>query len=159
MSRLMTKPRRIRDGGRVSIDPTPAACSLGAGSPRASSFTSADGRIGRLGQRDYDAPTVYKQKPGHPLRSISGFPEPWLDPLRDELSVTTAEEFLDLATRLGPRVADLLKASPDALSEAVRLVETAAPAAAHTAKAATPPAERFKTGHDRPPPGHETFQD
>ncbi len=57
-------------------------------------------------------------KPGRSLRDVGGFPAQLIARLRDELSVTTGEEFLDLAGRERTRLRSLL-AITDAELEAL----------------------------------------
>jgi len=95
-------------------------------------------------------------KPGHPLREIPEFTPEVLARLRDEFSVTTAEELVGLwrtvpgplASFLGPERAERLamlarKAlSGDDFDSLVRAEKSTYP---------------FQTGHDAPPSGKQTF--
>lgn len=54
---------------------------------------------------------------GHPLSAVDGFPVDLIAQLRDELSVSTAEEFVDLSTRQRELVARLLHVSGSRLDE------------------------------------------
>ena len=56
-------------------------------------------------------------KQGYPLRAIDGFDSKTLATLRDELSVTTAEEFLHAATAYPDHVARLLTIDRGSVSE------------------------------------------
>ena len=96
------------------------------------------------------------QKAGHRLSDIGPFPQDGLARLRDELSVTTAEEFLDLAARFPAGICRTLAIRDDALAGLVRIVATAVPTA--IPPATLTPVRPFATGHDRPPAGHETFE-
>jgi hypothetical protein len=98
-------------------------------------------------------------KPGHSLREIDRFPVEVTDRLRDELSVTTAEEFVDLGNRMRGRLRsvlqlddrllrELLEAATDTLSPQQRR-EVLEPRRGHYP---------FATGHDAPVDG-ETFYD
>lgn len=54
---------------------------------------------------------------GHPLIAVEGFPRDIVSRLRDELSVSTAEEFVDLSTRQRELIARLLEVSGSRLDE------------------------------------------
>jgi hypothetical protein len=54
---------------------------------------------------------------GHPLAAIEGFPHEVAARLRDELSVATAEEFVDVATRQRDLIARMLDLSGPRLDE------------------------------------------
>jgi hypothetical protein len=96
-------------------------------------------------------------KLGHPLREISSFPGELVARLRDEFSVTTAEEFVGLwrAARK-----NLEEALGDAEQTEV-LVRKAMESLSPTELQAIVEAERrsypFATGHDPPPDGRKTY--
>ncbi len=98
-------------------------------------------------------------KQGYPLREISGFGARVLSTLRDHLSVTTAEEFLQAATSYLDDVARLLSTSRTGVEG---YAHAAAQALGHDeADAILNPAAiayGFATGHDAPPAGH-TFRE
>jgi len=87
------------------------------------------------------------------LTEVDGFPVDAVVALRDRLSVTTAEEFVDLADRLGSSLAALLEVDKPTLEQwralAAARVESAQPTADGE------PA--FPTGMDPPPEGRDTF--
>jgi hypothetical protein len=99
-------------------------------------------------------------KPGHPLQQVPGFPAESAEKLRDELSVSTGEEFLDLAGRFGDGLGTLLDAGPGEVERLRELVRAVLPAEQvrsieNPQKLAYP----FRTGHDAPPTGKQTFSD
>lgn len=67
---------------------------------------------------------------GHPLTAVEGFPRELVSRLREELSVSTAEEFVDLSTRQRELVARLLNVTAprldDLCSRAASVVDAAA---------------------------------
>jgi len=94
-------------------------------------------------------------KQGVSLRTIDGFPPALADRLRDDLSVTTGEEFLDLAARTRSPLRAALGIDEDELTDLERLVgevaervpDDAAPAFDAPAAGAAPP---FMTGFELP---------
>jgi hypothetical protein len=98
------------------------------------------------------------QKIGHPLRDIEGFPLDAADKLRDMLSVTTAEEFVDLARRYPAAVQSVLGADDKQLAELRDRAGSAAPLAETLSEEPPPDDYPFATGHDAPPEGHDTFE-
>jgi hypothetical protein len=98
------------------------------------------------------------QKNGIPIGEVRGFPPPLAARLRDELSVTTAEEFVDLAHRTATAMQSLLGLDEDQLAKLRDLAEEAAPKEAATLRSSTTN-RRFRTGLEPPPAGHETFED
>jgi hypothetical protein len=99
----------------------------------------------------------FMMKCGHPLREIPGAPSGLLARLRDELSVTTAEELVALWRTSKD---DLLRAIGD--SDALESL-------AHRALDVLPPEEvkaiieteqqsyPYATGHEAPPKGRDTY--
>jgi hypothetical protein len=96
-----------------------------------------------------------KAKSGRSLATIAGFPPTWVEILRNELSVTTNAEFVDLASRFGPQLEKLLGADRDTLAGVVYLLKPGSPKLTAAEKTRVD----FKTGHDMPKAGHQTFQD
>ena len=88
-------------------------------------------------------------KPGVALADVEGFPPSAVDRLRDEASVTTAEEFVDLARRLGPSLQALLDADDEEFARLRALAEGVA------GDVSSEPAE-YRTGMDPPPGGRDT---
>jgi hypothetical protein len=89
-------------------------------------------------------------KQGYPLRAVDGFDSKTLATLRDELSVTTAEEFLHAATAYPHQVAKLLETDPSIVSG---YAEAAAAALGDEAEEILNPqtvAYNYRTGHDAP---------
>jgi hypothetical protein len=86
------------------------------------------------------------------LADVEGFPASTVDRLRDELSVTTAEEFVDLAQRMAPALQALLEVDDAGFARLRDLAEAAATAPATVAE----PGD-FRTGMDPPPGGRDTF--
>ena len=98
-------------------------------------------------------------KSGHPLKDTGIASPAMLERLRDELSVTTAEEFLHFASHYREALAELLDTTPQAVD---RLAATAA-ASVGADEAAAIGAEPedaypYRTGHDAPAAGHDTFR-
>jgi len=89
-------------------------------------------------------------KQGVALGDVEGFPSSVVDRLRDEASVTTAEEFGDLARRMGPSLQALLQLD-DASLERLRALAEA------VAAAVDPQPPEFRTGMDPPPGGRDTY--
>lgn len=89
-------------------------------------------------------------KQGVALIGVEGFSPLVVDRLRDEASVTTAEEFVDLARRMGPSLQALLDVD-DASFERLR-----ARAESAAAEVDARPAE-LSTGLDPPPGGRDTY--
>lgn len=54
---------------------------------------------------------------GHPLKAVEGFPRELVSRLRDELSVSTAEEFVDVSIRQRDLIARLLNVSTPQLDD------------------------------------------
>jgi hypothetical protein len=94
------------------------------------------------------------QKQGVALTDIEGFPASCVDRLRDEMSVTTAEEFVDLAQRMAPALQALLEVDDASFGWLRGLAQSAA-----TATEPAEPAEprEFRTGMDPPPEGRDTY--
>jgi hypothetical protein len=88
-------------------------------------------------------------KPGVALADVEGFPPSAVERLRDEASVTTAEEFADLARRMGPSLQALLDADDEEFARLRALAEAVAP------DVGGEPGE-FRTGMDPPPGGRDT---
>ena len=93
---------------------------------------------------------MFVAKHGVALAGVEGFPPSAVARLRDEPSVTTAEEFVDLARRMGPSLQALLRVD-DASFE--RLCALAADVAADV----EPQRTDFRTGMDPPPEGRDTY--
>jgi hypothetical protein len=98
------------------------------------------------------------------LASIEGFPNEFRYRLRDDLSVTSAEQFVDLASRFPDEVASLLEISLDDLEQWRLLVADSM--TKHRRKLgqadddqgdATASQYPYMTGHDPPEPGRDTF--
>ena len=69
------------------------------------------------------------KKAGHPLTALRDVPEPPLQKRRQELSVTTIEEFLDLASRNGTQLQRFLELDDSEWSRALeRSRESLSPA-------------------------------
>jgi hypothetical protein len=98
------------------------------------------------------------QKLGHPLREIDAFPKEHLEKLRDDLSVTTAEEFIDLARRYPDTLRTVLGTDDDQLASLRESAAAAAPEAEQLSQEPPPDGYPFRTGHDAPPEGKETFE-
>ncbi len=94
-------------------------------------------------------------KQGAPLVSIPEFAEGLARALRDELSVTTAEEFVDLAHRQPALLRKLLHLRPDELQPLVE--RAAAQMSPDTLTGLHAPESKFATGQDAPPSGKKTF--
>jgi hypothetical protein len=100
-------------------------------------------------------------KPGIALDGIDAFSDDAVARLRDQLSVTTAEEFVDLAQRYPDSIARVLGVDRPAVDDLTRAASAAAPMADEPAAGSEPaPADDypFATGLDAPPEGHETFE-
>ena len=94
---------------------------------------------------------------GHPLREISGAPPGLLMKLRDELSVTTAEELVALWRSSKE---DLLRAIGDrgALeSLAHRALDVLPPEEVKSIVEAEQRSYPYATGHEPPPKGRDTY--
>jgi hypothetical protein len=108
------------------------------------------------------------RKPGLALSDIDGFPTRAVKRLRTQLSVTTADEFLDLWKRFRSSLDSVLDVDA---TEAERLAGvvaraqaafTASPdkrAAAEAEPAGGAGAYPYRTGLDAPPEGREVFDD
>jgi hypothetical protein len=66
------------------------------------------------------------RKQGVALADVDGFPRAAVDRLRDEASITTAEEFVDLARRMGPSLQSLLEVDDASFARLRALAEGAA---------------------------------
>jgi hypothetical protein len=92
-----------------------------------------------------------QMKQGHPLKAIEGFGPDVIRTLRDELSVTTAEEFLHFFNTQPDGLAQLLSTSAPALT---RFAQTAAsaldPAVVDSVLRPAPVDYPFRTGLDAP---------
>jgi hypothetical protein len=75
---------------------------------------NAGSPIGMGVARVYDGVMIAQ---GHPLIAVDGFPSDLVSRLRDELSVSTAEEFVDVSTRQRPLIARLLNVSESRLDD------------------------------------------
>jgi hypothetical protein len=93
-------------------------------------------------------------KIGHPLSEIAEIPERFLSTLREELSVTTVEEFLDLASRYPSDLQQLLDADDTEWSQLID-VSRAALSRTELDDVLHPPADDYPymTGHDAPADG------
>ena len=97
------------------------------------------------------------QKTGHPLRDIEGFSADLVARLRDELSVTTAEEFVDLERRYPEAIQTVVDAGPRTVRRLRHAASVAAPEAEQLSSEAAPDYP-FATGQDAPPEGRQTFK-
>ena len=97
-------------------------------------------------------------KSGHRLDDIQDFEPETLETLRRELSVTTAEEFLDLSSRYKDEMARLLGVEPRAVDRYASAAATAV-GADTAATILEPPADPYpyRTGHDAPTSAGGTF--
>ncbi len=94
-------------------------------------------------------------KLGHPLREIPEFDPPLVARLRDEYSVTTAEEFVGLWRSVQAQLRSLLGSKAEELaSAALRRLSPEQIADMHRAEQSEYP---YRTGHDAPPAGKSTF--
>lgn len=93
------------------------------------------------------------------LADIPAFPADAAQRLRSELSVSTAEQFLDLSSRYGESVQKVLGVDESTLAELQRTVTAAVPKKVAREATKKPRASKypFRTGQDAPPPGEETF--
>jgi hypothetical protein len=89
-------------------------------------------------------------KQGVALADVGGFPPAIVDRLRDEVSVTTAEEFVDLVRRMAGSLQSLLELDDAAFARLRARAEAAA------AEVAAMPGD-FRTGMDSPPEGRDTY--
>ena len=99
----------------------------------------------------------FVMKFGHPLREISGAPPDLLIKLRDELSVTTAEELVAL-WRLSKD--DLLRAIGDRAGLeplAYRALDVLSPEEVKAIVEAEQRPYPYATGHEPPPKGRDTY--
>ena len=90
-------------------------------------------------------------KPGHPLRALTHLAPDLLSTLRDELSVTTAEEFLGLVRQHPRELENLLHLEPASLARIAREAESLLEPrelAVLTEKSADD--YPYRTGHDAP---------
>ena len=85
------------------------------------------------------------------LADIEGFPPSTVDLLRDELSVTTAEEFVDLARRMAPQLRSLLAVDEAGLDHLRVLAQAVADEVPATKG-------EFRTGMDPPTGGRDTYR-
>jgi len=98
-------------------------------------------------------------KPGHSLREIETFTPEVIERLRDELSVTTAEEFVDLGSRMEGRLRSLLGIEDGRFQQLYQAA--AASLSSRERREVTEPRRGhypFATGHDAPVDG-DTFYD
>jgi len=97
------------------------------------------------------------QKAGHPLREIAGFDQNLVARLRDELSVTTAEEFVGLWHSSPVELSNMLggeqRTSGLALLAKSALSKEEIESLTRSENSDYP----FKTGHEAPPSGKQTF--
>jgi len=96
-------------------------------------------------------------KSGHPLQEISGAPPDLLMKLRDQLSVTTAEELVALWRSSRD---DLLRAIGDHAgleSLAYRALNVLSPEEVKTIVEAEQRPYPYATGHEPPPKGRDTY--
>jgi hypothetical protein len=93
-------------------------------------------------------------KIGHPLSEIAEIPERFSSTLREELSVTTVEEFLDLALRYPSDLQQLLDVDDTEWSQLID-VSRATLSRPEFDDVLRPPADDypFMTGHDAPADG------
>jgi len=90
-------------------------------------------------------------KQGYPLREISGFDSRVLSTLRDELSVTTAEELLHTATAYPDVLARLLAMDLGGVHSLAGVAAAALTRDEAEAILNPPPVDYpFRTGHDAP---------
>jgi hypothetical protein len=83
------------------------------------------------------------RKQGVALADVDGFPRAAVERLRDDASITTAEEFADLARRMAPSLQSLLEIDDASFARLRALAEHAAGSVAQT------PGD-FRTGMDPP---------
>lgn len=99
-------------------------------------------------------------KPGHSLREIDTFTPEVIERLRDELSVTTAEEFVDLGSRMEGRLRSLLGIGDGRFQE---LFEAAAASLSRRQLHEVVQPRRghypFATGHDAPVDGDTFYEE
>jgi hypothetical protein len=92
------------------------------------------------------------KKAGHPLAALREVPEPLVQKLHQELSVTTIEEFLDLASRNGPQLQSFLELDDSEWSRVLeRSRESLSPAELEESFRQQSTDYPFRTGHDAPP--------
>jgi hypothetical protein len=89
-------------------------------------------------------------KPGVALVGVEGFPPSVVDRLRDDASVTTAEEFVDLAARMAGSLQALLQVDDATFARLRALADAAAAGVPSTAA-------DLRTGMDPPPEGRDTY--
>jgi hypothetical protein len=94
-------------------------------------------------------------KLGHPLRDISDAPPDLLSRLRDELSVTTAEELVGLWRSAKDTLIQTFGDNAQLQSLAQRALDVLPPEELQNIVAAE--RRSYATGHDPPPKGHETY--
>lgn len=92
------------------------------------------------------------QKQGVALVDIEGFPAAAVERLRDEVSVTTADEFADIARRMAPKLQAMLEIDDDSFARLRQLAEVAA-----TVGDAPDSTDRLRTGMDPPSGGRDTY--
>src|SRR5215470_8463967 len=99
----------------------------------------------------------YMPKTGHPLRDIPDFDSAMVAQLRDELSITTAEELVGIWRSAPAALATVLGGQQNAY----RLAQAAQRVIPEEDMDALRKAEEvqypFRTGHEPPPTGNETF--
>jgi hypothetical protein len=94
-------------------------------------------------------------KLGHPLRDISDAPPELLARLRDELSITTAEELVGLWRSARNVLIQTFGDDTKLESLAQRALDILPPGALQNIVAAE--RRSYATGHDPPPKGHEKY--
>jgi hypothetical protein len=99
-------------------------------------------------------------KVGQPLNEIAEFSDDDVARLRDQLSVTTADEFVDLARRFPDSIAEVLGVARRKVGHLRRAAAAVAPEADELAARGGAAADGYPylTGHDAPPEGHDTFE-
>lgn len=91
------------------------------------------------------------EKRGVHLNALPGFPSGVANLLREEFSVTTAEEFVDLATRAPEGVRRAIDVTSASLDQLVRTAGSSiATRPEDAAKRGQLNAHRYRTGHDAP---------
>jgi hypothetical protein len=95
------------------------------------------------------------QKLGHSLRDIPGFEPSVLARLRDEFSVTTAEELVGLWRSVPQQIGSVLGGSAAQLAEAAQRL--LGPEALQNLARSEQSNYPFQTGHEAPPAGKTRY--
>lgn len=90
------------------------------------------------------------EKPGVALADVKGFPKAAADRLRERASVTTAEEFVDLARRMAPSLERMLDVDGPGLRRLRAMAEEVAEPVEHNDAI-------YQTGMDLPPNGQDAY--